>query len=635
MTAMDERNPRASVGQPRPGQSESTVHSEATAFLLHAALLASERRAATLAELAGVTSNTRDPLVLAQRAVDLVKQATNADGAFVYRWDGGAERMVLRVATEGRQRQFIDTISLRLGEGLTGWAALMRRSVTLDDKPLEDPRFAHFPELMESEFRSVLAVPIMIAGGEVSGVFSIYSEARGSFGKDEVSLVEEVASLLASAMAQADTVERLERQADVARLFQDLRHDSFVDESAIAGALVERIRVLLRCELSVIELLGSDPMDNAKNFAVSAPVRVDNAIPRKVDGQLMSREAVTILLEGRTAGHAKIVRALAVPDGPPLALLSCYRTASFSAEDQAVLDLISTQVGLALAASSSQQLTRALLTELRSTSDGEWAIRQLTKGGWKGRGYYLPVVIQIAGTGPSPQVAGEQARRLLREALEPMEAFIITSDSTSLGILIPVDGENRRLPDSVDHGLRDFARELSTTIAVGVGRPVSASDRDVHLAIRDAWTASLWADLRSSAIAAVYHDDIRTVTGVLNIVDEMGTPLRRLIAGFRDVVSYDREHGTDLIKTLDVFLTNRGSTSQTATSLFVHRNTLRQRLQRIELITGLSLEGIEDWLVAAMAIRLTTNRVAQPTAQLESPDFQPKNKSDENDSRNE
>jgi hypothetical protein len=36
-----------------------------------------------------------------------------------------------------------------------------------------------------------------------------------------------------------------------------------------------------------------------------------------------------------------------------------------------------------------------------------------------------------------------------------------------------------------------------------------------------------------------------------------------------------------------------------------------------------------------MAIRLTTNRVAQPTAQLESPDFQPKNKSDENDSRNE
>lgn len=607
---MNERISRSPFGQPEPGETETSVHGEATAFLLHAALLASERRAATLADLASVTSSTRDPLVLAQRAVDLVKQATNADGAFVYRWDAVQERLVLRVATEGRQRQYTDSITLRLGEGLTGWTALMRRSVTLDDNPLEDPRFAHFPELMESEFRSVLAVPIMVAGGEVSGVFSLYSVARGSFGKDEVSLVEEVAGLLASAMAQADIVERLERQAAVARLFHDLGRDSFANEPTIARALVERIRVLLRSELCVIELLGVDPMDSTKNFAVSAPAREDGSRTHATEGNLMSREPVTLLLEERAPGLTKIVQTLSVPDRPPIAVLSCYRSAKFSPDDQAVLELIGTQAGIALAASSGQQSARALLTDLRFTTDSEWASRQLKKSGWKGRGNYLPVVAQLDGMGTSPQLLGEHARRVLRELLDPLEVFVITSDLTSIGLLIPVDDDNRRLPDGFDVHFRDFAREVKTTISVGVGTPVSAARSDIPAALRVAWAASLWAELRADAGAVVYHDDISRVVGVLNVVHEMGSPLQRLISGFGDIVCYDREHGTDLIKTLDVFLANRGSISQTATSLFVHRNTLRQRLQRIESITELSLESIDDWLVAAVAIRLTTDRVA-------------------------
>ena len=166
--------------------------------LLHAALLAAERRAATLAELSGVLGSTRDPLALVQRAVDLVARATGAVGAFVYLWDRASERLVLKAATEGRQRPYVDAIGLRLGEGVTGWAALMRRHAVINRGLQDDPRFITLPGLGEAEFRSMLAAPILVAGDDILGVFALYSLVEDGFSDDDVSLVDEVATILAS-----------------------------------------------------------------------------------------------------------------------------------------------------------------------------------------------------------------------------------------------------------------------------------------------------------------------------------------------------------------------------------------------------------------------------------------------------
>jgi DNA-binding PucR family transcriptional regulator len=75
------------------------------------------------------------------------------------------------------------------------------------------------------------------------------------------------------------------------------------------------------------------------------------------------------------------------------------------------------------------------------------------------------------------------------------------------------------------------------------------------------------------------------------------------------LVDYDRRRRTQLTETLEQFLRDRRSIAPTARALFIHPNTLRQRLDRIEQLSGLSLAG-EDLLSLELAIKLVRLRTA-------------------------
>jgi DNA-binding PucR family transcriptional regulator len=69
------------------------------------------------------------------------------------------------------------------------------------------------------------------------------------------------------------------------------------------------------------------------------------------------------------------------------------------------------------------------------------------------------------------------------------------------------------------------------------------------------------------------------------------------------LADYDRQRSTSLLKTLEEFLRRRGNISSTAEALYVHPNTLRQRLRRIAELSGLDLRK-EDWLMVEIAVKL-------------------------------
>ena len=71
----------------------------------------------------------------------------------------------------------------------------------------------------------------------------------------------------------------------------------------------------------------------------------------------------------------------------------------------------------------------------------------------------------------------------------------------------------------------------------------------------------------------------------------------------RPLLEYDDQHRSQLFRTLEEYLRQRGRVATTAAQLYVHPNTLRQRLSRIESITGLDLER-EDALTVEMAMKL-------------------------------
>ncbi len=68
----------------------------------------------------------------------------------------------------------------------------------------------------------------------------------------------------------------------------------------------------------------------------------------------------------------------------------------------------------------------------------------------------------------------------------------------------------------------------------------------------------------------------------------------------RPLVDHDRERGSDLVRTLHVYFASGTNASEAADRLYLHRNSLLYRLERICDLTGLDLK---DYRVA-LALRL-------------------------------
>ena len=69
------------------------------------------------------------------------------------------------------------------------------------------------------------------------------------------------------------------------------------------------------------------------------------------------------------------------------------------------------------------------------------------------------------------------------------------------------------------------------------------------------------------------------------------------------LVEYDRRHRSQLLSTLEEYLKRRGNIAAAAQTLYVHPNTLRQRLRRIQDLTGLDVAN-EDWLMIEIELKL-------------------------------
>ncbi len=77
------------------------------------------------------------------------------------------------------------------------------------------------------------------------------------------------------------------------------------------------------------------------------------------------------------------------------------------------------------------------------------------------------------------------------------------------------------------------------------------------------------------------------------------------------LLDYDADHGTELVRTLRVFLDCSGSWTKAAEAMFVHVNSLRYRIRRVEELTGLDLGSLADQAALLLALRLAGPRSAE------------------------
>ena len=105
-----------------------------------------------------------------------------------------------------------------------------------------------------------------------------------------------------------------------------------------------------------------------------------------------------------------------------------------------------------------------------------------------------------------------------------------------------------------------------------------------------------WYDVAMTGIEAL-QEAIAQLRGH----DQIDAGLREALA---PLPTYDAEHNADLAHTLVVFVQLDGNVGATAERLFLHRNSVAYRLQRIEEVCGLDVRDARLRLLLMTALSL-------------------------------
>ena len=140
-------------------------------------------------------------------------------------------------------------------------------------------------------------------------------------------------------------------------------------------------------------------------------------------------------------------------------------------------------------------------------------------------------------------------------------------------------------------------------VTVGVSAP-AASVTALPGALHEAGSARRLAALRgTAAISVVTSDEVASHELLLAIVPAS------VLRSFRErllgpLLAYDDRHRAELLPTLREFLACSGSWNACAAKMFVHVNTVRYRIRRIEELTGRDLSCLDDQVDFFLALRI-------------------------------
>ena len=518
--------------------------------------------------------------------VRLMSEASGVHACFVYLLEDD-ERLVLRAASSPYEAQ-AGKVSLERGESLAWWAVEHAEPAFIRDDALADPRVKYVPELEEERYQSLVALPIVGRSGEAIGAITAHTEAPREFTDDEVDFIVTSASLVASAIENARLYE--ETRLRVAELEQ-------LTELAEAIARADALEELVETVVSEARpLLGA----RACHVYLLDP----------------SREELDRIASDPEPGNARQTLGLAEL-GPELARGG--RSTRLAVPLVAADELI----GLLVAEGSTRvELGRAVASQVAVGIKKVQVIEQLTeknlikdffeelagghsRGDLEGRAARLgcdldqPHVVLVA------EPWSDALARALRGAA-PGSLFDHREDS--LRALVRLTSPSS---DAFIERLRRLYEELGEPVSVGVSS-VCQGEAAFADGFAEAQQALVGTAVLSGKSAVLAYDDLGAYKYLLRVAVDGGVR-DATVDAVGKLAEYDAQRGAQLLATLEEFLRRHGSISATSEALYVHPNTLRQRLRRIGELSGLDLRR-DDWLAIEIAVKMVKLQHAMGTA---------------------
>jgi GAF domain-containing protein len=177
----------------------------------------------------------------------------------LYRWDDSTGRLILVKSVaraESYERTDWHTVTLSLGEGITGIAAQSRRAFLVPDASV-DSRMV-YPAGTARIQESIISVP-MVTGDRLFGVLSLARQGARSLSDEDLRLMESIAAQTALALANAEQYAEAEQTIKALATIESLQPtDAGLTDAEVDNRILQGFVDLSQADYATLRVLQAD-----------------------------------------------------------------------------------------------------------------------------------------------------------------------------------------------------------------------------------------------------------------------------------------------------------------------------------------------------------------------------------------
>lgn len=570
-------------------------------------------------DAAAELASAQDEDAVLHIAIRRARQLVGTDLAYVMLLDPERGDTYMRMA-EGATSPKFDTIRLGMGLGLGGQVA-EAMAPRWTRNYLADEQYTHVidPIIIDEGVLAILGVPVR-THGRLTGMLFTSDRSERDFAQDEITLLALLADQISAALTAAERASRRRRELDETRdaldaerartatLASTVETHQRLTELVVGGATVpEIVDLLVDIEggTAAVYDLAHRELGSARSTE-GPPV---DLLLRVLHEVTTDQERPAGLISRRVDGHVVVVTPIVTgPDhlgyvtfgsrgGAPTAGVALVRVASVIA-----LFLLGHQAR----DEADNRVRGELLAEL--LSPGEHDLESLSR-----RADLLGVNVDsdlVAMVITPPEARMTRALQTECRALARTAGGLVTTYGDRAVMLLPGSDAGATA--------RDAAGRLSSHRAtVGASGPIAGlpglDGADGGGGVVDHVERARRA---ARLLIALDREGDGAATEELGLYGLLFSEVDREFVGrfieshLGPVRASDRARGTALLETLQAWFAAEGSPSATAARLFVHVNTVYQRLERLDAVLGPGWRRGDRALELRLALRMSELRGA-------------------------
>ena len=562
-----------------------------------------------LVRLAQAAASTQKPDELLALIIRETTTAMGTDVCSLYLLMPSGRELRL-TATNGLNENMVGKVKMKVGEGITGFVAETRSPAVVADVS-RDPHWKWVPGLDEDRFHSMLSVPIE-SGPRLVGVLNAQAAELREFNAGDIDFLRAIAGQVAGILERSELQRRLEAQLAEIQMSHDI-HERFTKLS-LEGAGIRSI-------LEAVGALAGGPaaLYSPDGHRVRGVGEASDGMPPRVH-----------VPSGVSQAGARGVRINAGRPARAIDLVPVRAGAD-------VLGLLA--VGLDVQAADSQGRVRALehgSTVLALEMAKERAAAEVER---RLRGDLVEEMLAGGLEGDEAERIARQAERLGHRLPHRAWVVVLEPDDDETEAAISARGDRldsalsglirSRMPDALalvrsasavflvpDEVAQDLAacEKLAGQIlaaATPVMKPGTASVGIGNLANSVAELARSHVEARQALRLTRRAGGRGRVAsyrslGAFRLLLEVQSPeaLRRFVEELLGpLLKYAQSRDTPLLETLEALSARRWIRRAAARHLGIHINSMSYRVERIQSLTGLSLDDPETRVAISIALR--------------------------------